>query len=105
MHGEIKPYLSENLLISMTYGYHSLFFDIFIFSTQKNLNDNRGRSKNNDDTNDSWVPSKKIEWKWAKRKSRSRREKITFKIHFIAQINKHNITKRKKIVYKSFSTL
>jgi hypothetical protein len=66
-----------------------------IFNT-KGLNDNLGRSENNDDTNDSWVPSKNIEWKQAKRKSRSRREKIAFEIHFIEQIVKHKGTKRKK---------
>jgi hypothetical protein len=64
-----------------------------------------GRPMNNDNTNDSWVPSKTIEWKRAKRKSRSRREKITFEIHFITQIINITKEKEKRIIYKSFSTL
>jgi hypothetical protein len=35
MHGEIKPYLSETLLISMIYGYHSLFFESFSYFQHK----------------------------------------------------------------------
>lgn len=35
MHGEIKPYLSETLLISMIYGYHSIFFESFSYFQHK----------------------------------------------------------------------